>query len=66
VSTGALDTYALVAASEANADGRVSVDAPLGRALVGCRAGDRVTVQTARGRTTLVVIDVDREPVRAA
>jgi transcription elongation GreA/GreB family factor len=36
--------------------GCVSVDSPVGRALLGCRAGDRVQVETAGGVRHLTVV----------
>lgn len=47
---GEVDTWALVHAVEANhASGRMSVTSPLGRALLGARPGDTVTVQAPAG-----------------
>lgn len=42
----------------------VSVDTPLGRALMGRRAGDEVDVETSAGRVRVMVLDV-REPTAA-
>jgi len=48
--TGAEATYTLVGSAEARAGaGRLSADSPVGRALIGHRAGDVVAVQTPRG-----------------
>jgi transcription elongation GreA/GreB family factor len=47
---GDVDTWALVHAVEANhAAGRMSIASPLGRALLGARPGDRVTVEAPAG-----------------
>ncbi|MGH3023108.1 MAG: GreA/GreB family elongation factor [Gaiellaceae bacterium] len=46
------------------ANGRVSVGAPVGSALLGRRAGERVEVETPRGRLSLQVLGV-RPLVRA-
>jgi transcription elongation factor GreA len=52
--------YRLVGALESNVgEGRVSVDAPVGRALVGAVAGDEVTVACPRGTQRFHVIGVD-------
>lgn len=40
----------------------VSVETPLGQALMGRRAGDEVDVETRAGRVRLMVLDV-RDPV---
>jgi transcription elongation factor GreA len=51
--------YELVGPLESDLDmGRVSVEAPVGRALVGRRAGDRCRVDTPRGPLELEVLDV--------
>ncbi|HVM13596.1 MAG TPA: GreA/GreB family elongation factor [Egibacteraceae bacterium] len=53
---GQVDTYALVHPVEARAsDGRVSITSPLGRALLGSRPGDRVTVDAPAGAYTCLV-----------
>lgn len=55
---GDVDTYALVHSAEANASkGRVSVDSPLGRALLGARPGDKVVVKAPGGDYTCIVRD---------
>jgi transcription elongation factor GreA len=47
---GEIDTWALVHAVEANhAAGRMSVASPLGRALLGARPGETVTVEAPAG-----------------
>ena len=49
--------YRLVAAAEADPRrGRISVDSPIGRALLGAGAGDRVVAETPGGRETLEVL----------
>jgi len=48
--SGRVSTYTLVGAAEASAsDGRLSVESPVARALMGAREGDAVTVQTPAG-----------------
>jgi transcription elongation factor GreA len=58
--TGETAEYELVGAIEANpAEGRVSIDAPLGRALCGQKAGAIVEVEAPRGRTFLELLAVE-------
>jgi transcription elongation factor GreA len=63
--------YELVGTLESDVGrGRVSVEAPVGRALVGRRPGDRLDVETPRGVLELEVLDVrpasDATPEREA
>jgi len=49
-------TYYLVGAVEADpASGRISVESPVGRALVGKRQGDRISVSVPAGTVELTV-----------
>jgi transcription elongation factor GreB len=51
--------YRLVGPDEADARaGLISIDAPLGKALLGRRAGDEVTVRAPKGATTYAVVGV--------
>lgn len=51
--------YALVPSDEADpASGRVSVESPLGRALLGKSEGDEVVVERPRGRAQYTVVAV--------
>ncbi|HET7788402.1 MAG TPA: GreA/GreB family elongation factor [Myxococcales bacterium] len=51
--------YALVASDEADpGSGRVSVESPLGRALLGKEEGDEVVVDRPRGRAEYMVVEV--------
>ena len=53
---GETTTYHLVGAVEADpGTGRISVESPVGRALVGKRAGERVSVQVPAGTVELTV-----------
>ena len=57
---GSRTSYALVipgAGSPAN--GRVSADSPLGRAIFGRRAGDAVRVDAPDGAWTAIVVSVE-------
>ena len=66
VGTGELVEYELVGPIEGNASsGRVSVEAPVGRALVGAGAGDVVAVDAPRGTLRFTVISVDSDGGRA-
>ena len=57
--TSELVEYELVGAIEGNVDeGRVSIDAPVGRALLGTAAGDTVVVACPRGELRFEVIGV--------
>jgi transcription elongation factor GreA len=51
--------YELVGPLESDiGNGRLSIEAPVGRALVGRRAGERVAMTTPRGRRALEVLSV--------
>jgi transcription elongation factor GreA len=57
--SGEVADYQLVGAIESDVgNGRVSVGAPVGRALLGHRRGDSVTVETPRGTMRLEVLSV--------
>jgi transcription elongation factor GreA len=52
-------TYTLVGSTEADAAaGKLSADSPVGRALVGARAGDVVKVTTPRGARPMRVVKI--------
>ena len=54
------ETYRIVGAHEADPSlGLISNESPVGRALLGTRAGAQVTVQTPRGDLQFKVIRVD-------
>ena len=56
---GGREEYTIVPRSEADAtQGRISETSPVGRALVGRRVGDELTVQTPGGLRVLTVVDV--------
>jgi transcription elongation factor GreA len=53
------ESYQLVGSAEADATaGRLSVESPFGRALLGAKPGDQVTVQTPGGQMTVAVVSV--------
>jgi transcription elongation factor GreA len=56
---GSTETYHLVGAVESDpAEGRISVDSPVGRAIVGKRKGDKVTVNVPQGTIHLTIKSV--------
>jgi transcription elongation GreA/GreB family factor len=58
-SDGVLDTYTLVAPGEADSrSASISIDSPLGRALLGRRAGDAAAVAAPDGERAISVIEV--------
>lgn len=62
--SGDVVEYDLVGPIESDVgNGRVSVEAPVGRALSGCVGGDSVVVKTPRGRQALEILAVT--PARA-
>lgn len=57
--SGRVSTYTLVGAAEASAkDGRLSIESPVARALMGAREGAAVQVETPRGARTFHVVRV--------
>jgi transcription elongation factor GreA len=56
---GSESTFTLVGSSETDLQsGRVSIDSPVGKALVGTRAGDAAQIEAPRGRRQLTVVSV--------
>jgi transcription elongation factor GreA len=52
-------SWTIVSSHDASpAEGRLSVESPVARALVGHRAGDRVTVALPRGESVLSILSV--------
>jgi transcription elongation factor GreA len=52
-------TYTLVGAAEASArDGKLSIESPVARALIGAQAGEEIQVQTPSGARTMHVVRV--------
>ncbi|MGQ0603516.1 MAG: transcription elongation factor GreA [Anaerolineales bacterium] len=59
---GGSDEYMLVGAAEANPrEGRISNESPLGRALLGRRAGDEVTVNAPDGAIAYRIVKIRRD-----
>ncbi len=54
------ESFILVGAKEADPrNGRISNESPIGRALLGHKVGDRVTVQTPGGQVGLEIIEIE-------
>ena len=57
--TDAESTYQIVGEYESNADeGKISITAPIARALIGKTEGDSVTVRTPRGAADYEILEV--------
>ncbi|MBL4683233.1 MAG: transcription elongation factor GreA [Nannocystaceae bacterium] len=57
-------TYTIVGEDEADADrGRISITAPLSRAMLGKEAGDEATIKLPKGERSLEVISVEYKAV---
>ncbi len=57
---GPEEEFTVVGSAEADpANGRISNESPLGRALLGRRAGERIQVQTPDGEVTFVILSVE-------
>jgi transcription elongation factor GreA len=56
---GETETWILVSPEEASlSEFRVSTDSPVGQALIGCKAGDSITVETPGGHFQYDVVEV--------
>lgn len=56
---GAKMTYTLVSESEADIkSGKISVNSPIGRGLLGKKVGDEAVIQVPNGTVTLEVVDI--------
>ncbi|MCA9905525.1 MAG: transcription elongation factor GreA [Anaerolineae bacterium] len=54
------EIYQLVGSAEANpADGRISVESPMGKALLGSKVGDEVKVQAPAGDIVFVIKKIE-------
>ena len=57
--SGKRTTYTLVSAPEANpAEGKLSIDSPVGKALVGAHVGDERALETPRGTRRLKIASI--------
>ena len=54
------ETYTIVGPAEVDvASGRISMESPVGKALIGHKVGDKVQVQTPGGSRTVKIVKVD-------
>lgn len=54
------ETYSIVGSAEANPGaGRISNESPLGKALIGHRAGDKVTFEAPSGLVEIKVVSIE-------
>lgn len=57
--TNAEESYRLVGAAEANPQqGRISIESPLGKALMGRKVGDKVKIKAPDGDITFVIKEI--------
>jgi transcription elongation factor GreA len=57
---GEVETYTIVGAIEAKPSaGRISNESPVGKALLGRRAGETVTIETPNGQLTACILKVE-------
>ena len=57
--SGRRTSYTLVSAPEAApGEGKLSIDSPVGKALVGARVGDERSLETPRGARTLKIVAI--------
>ena len=53
--------YKIVGSTEADSlKGKISNESPVGKALIGCKVGDNVEVETAAGTFTYKVLEIQR------
>lgn len=53
--------YRIVGSSEANSlEGKISNESPVGKALIGARKGDTVTVETQVGEIQYTILEIER------
>jgi transcription elongation factor GreA len=61
--TGEKVTYQLLGPDEADYDGSISIESPIGRSILGHSIGDKVSVEIPRGDRHFEVTDIARSPV---
>ena len=53
--------YKIVGSTEANSlKGKISNESPVGKALIGCKVGDQVEVETQAGMIQYKVLEIQR------
>ncbi|PCJ89481.1 MAG: transcription elongation factor GreA [Flavobacteriales bacterium] len=58
---GQVVEYTLVAENEANLkEGKISVDSPIGKGLLGKEKGDKAEIQVPNGSMTFEIVDISR------
>ena len=61
VTTGEEESYQVVGSQEADPmNGRISEESPFGKALIGAKEGDAVTVEAPRGNIRYTVLKIER------
>lgn len=61
-STGAQTTFKITGFAQANPDeGKISDESPVGKALIGHKVGDEVTVEAPRGAMVYNIVSIDVE-----
>lgn len=61
MANGAEETYTLVAEQEADiSEGKISVDSPVGKGLLGKEEGDEVEIEVPAGKVTFKILDISR------
>jgi transcription elongation factor GreA len=61
LSNNATMQYVLVAESEANLkEGKISVDSPIGRGLLGKKVGDKTEIKTPSGAVKFEIVNISR------
>ena len=61
LTNSAVMEYKLVAQSEANlAQGKISVDSPIGKGLLGKKVGETTSIQVPRGKIELEILKISR------
>lgn len=59
IGTKEVELYWLVGSAEANPrQGKISIESPLGSALMGKRVGDKVTIKAPDGNLTFVIVEI--------
>lgn len=61
MANGAEETYTLVAEQEADiSEGKISVDSPVGKGLLGKEEGDEIEIEVPAGKVTFKILDISR------